>query len=184
VPLEEVVALSLASLSEPTDQVEVQVSEELSPVMADPVLLERVVANLVSNALRYAPPDRPVRIEAGRVGDRIDLRVIDQGPGVLPADRERIFEPFQRLGDRATGSGVGLGLAVARGFTDAMDGELSLDDTPGGGLTTVISLRCAETEHPPADPDPAAGPQLPAPSPTPPTTLPDMAAGAKGGTRP
>ena len=71
------------------------------------------------------------------------LRIIDQGPGVRPADRDRIFEPFQRLGDRATGTGVGLGLAVARGFTDAMDGELSIEDTPGGGLTTVIALRTA-----------------------------------------
>ncbi len=147
VALEEVVALSLASLSEPTDQVEVQVSEELPPVLADPVLLERVVANLVSNALRYAPRGLPVRIEAGRVGHRIDLRVIDRGPGVRPADRERIFEPFQRLGDRASGSGVGLGLAVARGFTDAMDGELTLDDTPGGGLTAVVSLRCVDPNH-------------------------------------
>ncbi len=65
-----------------------------------------------------------------------------------PADRERIFEPFQRLGDRATGTGVGLGLAVARGFTDAMDGELSIEDTPGGGLTTVISLRTAPMPAP------------------------------------
>ena len=192
VPLEEVVALSLASLSEPTDQVEVQVSEELPPVLADPVLLERVVANLVSNALRYAPADLPVRIEAGQVGDRIDLRVIDRGPGVAPADRERIFEPFQRLGDRATGSGVGLGLAVARGFTDAMDGELSLDDTPGGGLTTVISLRSAEpaTEPPGAassgsGASPGSGPESGSTrADAAAATLPDMAAGASGGSRP
>jgi len=169
VALEEVVALSLASLSEPTDQIEVDVSEQLSPVLADPVLLERVVANLVSNALRYAPADRPVRIEAGRVGDRIDLRVIDRGPGVRPGDRERIFEPFQRLGDRATGSGVGLGLAVARGFTDAMGGELSLDDTPGGGLTTVISLPCADVVRRAKVVEP--------------TTLPEVASGASVGGR-
>ncbi|MGZ4682161.1 MAG: DUF4118 domain-containing protein [Acidimicrobiales bacterium] len=170
VALEEVVALSLASLSEPTDKVEVQVSEELSPVLADPVLLERVVANLVSNALRYAPADQPVLIEAGRVGDRIDLRVIDRGPGVPPADRERIFEPFQRLGDRATGSGVGLGLAVARGFTAAMGGELTLDDTPGGGLTSVISLRCADV---------SAKSEV-----VEPTTLPEVTSGASAVGRP
>ena len=117
IALEEVVALALASLSEPTDQVVVEVSEELPAVEADPVMLERVVANVVANALRYAPEDRSVRIEAGQVGARIDLRVIDRGPGVPPADRDRVFEPFQRLGDRASGTGVGLGLAVARGFT-------------------------------------------------------------------
>ncbi len=118
-------------------------------MLADAGLLERVVANLVSNALRYSPPDQPLRIEAGQVGDHVHLRIIDQGPGVRPADRERIFEPFQRLGDRATTTGVGLGLAVAQGFADAMGGELILEDTPGGGLTTVISLRGA----PDADPN-------------------------------
>jgi two-component system sensor histidine kinase KdpD len=140
VALEEVVGRALDSLSHPAGPVDVQVSEQLPPVTADPVLLERVVANVVSNALRYTPENCPVRIEAGQVGDHVHLRVIDRGPGVRPSDRERIFEPFQRLGDRATGTGVGLGLAVARGFTDAMGGELILEDTPGGGLTTVISL--------------------------------------------
>ena len=144
VALEETVALALASLSESTEHVVVDVSERLPAATADPVLLERVVANVVSNALRYAPPDEPVRIQAGEAGGRLDLRIIDRGPGVPPADRERIFEPFQRLGDRARGSGVGLGLAVARGFTVAMGGELVLEDTPGGGLTAVISLRPAE----------------------------------------
>ncbi len=143
VALEEAVALALASLSESTEHVLVDVSERLPAAAADPILLERVVANVVSNALRYAPPDEPVRIQAGEAGGRLDLRIIDRGPGVPPADRERIFEPFQRLGDRARGSGVGLGLAVARGFTVAMGGELVLEDTPGGGLTAVISLKPA-----------------------------------------
>ena len=140
VALEEVVSLALVSLSEPTDDVIVEVSEELPAVAADAVLLERVIANVVSNSLRFSPPGVPVRIEAGLVGSRVDLRIIDRGPGVNPVDRDRIFEPFQRLGDRRSGSGVGLGLAVARGFTAAMGGGLHLDDTPGGGLTTIISL--------------------------------------------
>jgi two-component system sensor histidine kinase KdpD len=144
VALEETVALALASLSEPTDHVVVEVSESLPPAAADPVLLERVVANVVANALRVSPPDEPVRIQAGEAAGRLDLRIIDRGPGVRADDRERIFEPFQRLGDRASGTGVGLGLAVARGFTAAMGGELVLEDTPGGGLTAVISLRPVE----------------------------------------
>ena len=165
VALEETVALALASLSEPTEQVVVDVSERLPAVIADPILLERVVANIVSNALRYAPPDEPVRIQAGEAAGRVDLRVIDRGPGVAPGDRDRIFEPFQRLGDRARGSGVGLGLAVARGFTAAMGGELVLEDTPGGGLTAVISL------------SPAGLPDLPATAPaTSPASSPDAAA--------
>lgn len=145
VALEEVVSLALASLSEPTGDVQVSVSEQLPPAAADAVLLERVIANIVSNSLRYSPPDQPVRIEAGEVADRLHLRIIDRGPGVRPDDRTRMFEPFQRLGDRASGSGVGLGLAVARGFTSAMSGELTLEDTPGGGLTTVISLAKADS---------------------------------------
>ena len=148
VALEEVVARALDSLSPPSGPVDVQVSEQLPPVLADPGLLERVVANVVSNSLRYSPEDHPVRIEAGEVGDHVHLLIIDQGPGVRPGDRDRIFEPFQRLGDRSAASGVGLGLAVARGFTDAMDGELSIEDTPGGGLTTVIALRIAGDRAP------------------------------------
>ena len=158
VALEEVVSLALASLSEPTGDVEVNVSERLPPVRADGVLLERVIANVVSNSLRYSPAGMRVRIEAGEVGPRVDLRIIDRGPGVRPDDRDRIFEPFQRLGDRASGPGVGLGLAVARGFTSAMGGDLSLDDTPGGGLTTIISLVKAEDGSPGADLDLAARP--------------------------
>ena len=132
----------------------VDVSEELPPVAADPGLLERAVANLVANALRYSSAAAPVRIEAGRVGERVDLRVIDRGPGVSEADKARIFEPFQRLGDRSASGGVGLGLAVARGFAEAMGGELALEDTPGGGSTAVISLPAM----PDARPRVAAGP--------------------------
>jgi two-component system sensor histidine kinase KdpD len=72
----------------------------------------------------------------------------DRGPGIPPADRDRIFQPFQRLGDRSRGTGVGLGLAVARGFLDAMGHELTVEDTPGGGTTMVIGLKVALTPAP------------------------------------
>ena len=81
-----------------------------------------------------------MRIEAGEVGDRVHLRVIDRGPGLTPEERARAFEPFQRLGDRSNQAGVGLGLAVAHGFVQAMGGQIDLDDTPGGGLTVSIAL--------------------------------------------
>jgi two-component system, OmpR family, sensor histidine kinase KdpD len=139
--LEDVVASVLASFAGGKDpRIEVSVPETLPPVRADPALLERALANVVTNALEWCPPEGPVRIEGGEVGPRIHLRVIDCGPGVAPAARDQIFAPFQRLGDRSTHEGVGLGLAVARGFVEAMDGELSLEDTPGGGLTVVIDL--------------------------------------------
>src|SRR5215207_6550234 len=141
VGLEEVVPAVLASLGARAQKVEVDVPETLPPVRADPALLERVVANLVDNALAHAPDATPVRVEAGEVGGTVLIRVIDRGPGIPPSERDRVFEPFQRLGDAPShGAGVGLGLAVARGFTRAMGGELILDDTPGGGATMVIEL--------------------------------------------
>jgi two-component system sensor histidine kinase KdpD len=139
---EEVVPAALASLSGDTRGVEVVVDDSLPRVAADPALLERAVANLASNAIAASRPGDLVRIEAGAVAGRVDLRVVDRGPGISEEDRERIFEPFQRLGD-ATGNGVGLGLAVARGFVEAMGGELTVDDTPGGGVTMVVGLPVA-----------------------------------------
>jgi two-component system, OmpR family, sensor histidine kinase KdpD len=115
---------------------------DLPPVLADPGLLERVVANLVSNAVRHAPTGS-VTVTAGALGDQLEVRVVDRGPGVPLADRERVFAPFQRLGDAPSGQGVGLGLAVARGLTEAMGGTLTAEDTPGGGLTMVVSLGSA-----------------------------------------
>ena len=110
------------------------------PVHADPALLERALANIVANALAWSPPARRCAVEGAEVAGRVHLRVIDRGPGVLPADRDKVFQPFQRLGDRSTQAGVGLGLAVARGFVEAVGGSIELDDTPGGGLTVVVDL--------------------------------------------
>jgi two-component system sensor histidine kinase KdpD len=134
--------------------VQVKVPEDLPDVVVDPVLLERVLANLVTNALTHAPASTPVLVEAGRAGGHVDIRVVDRGPGIRPDERDTIFEPFQRLGDSG-GSGVGLGLAVAKGFTEAMGGELTVDDTPGGGLTVVVSL---PAPAPSTGPAPAASP--------------------------
>ncbi|MFD5825105.1 DUF4118 domain-containing protein [Lentzea sp. NPDC060358] len=131
----EVVAKALAGLG---GEVAVQVAEDLPHVRADLGLLERVVANVVDNALRHGSPS-PVAIRASRHGAVVELRVVDHGPGLPKNAGDRVFAPFQRLGDRS-GPGVGLGLSVARGFTAAMGGEISAEDTPGGGLTVVISL--------------------------------------------
>ena len=155
VGLEEVVGLAMSGLAERSRLVVVDVPESLPRVHADPALLERAVANIIENALAWSKPEHPVRVEAGVVRDEVHLRVIDRGPGVPQEARERIFEPFQRLGDRSRGAGVGLGLAVARGFVEAMGGEIVAEDTPSGGLTMVISLpRAARAAH--ADLFPAA----------------------------
>jgi two-component system sensor histidine kinase KdpD len=168
---DEVVAAALASLSGSTSMVNLDVAETLS-VDADPALLERALANLIANALAWSPPGAQVRIEASYAppddlqvrlsGDasrnegrlRAELRVIDVGPGIPPEVRDAVFRPFQRLGDgnNSSPTGVGLGLAVARGFIEAMGGELTLEDTPGGGLTAVVTMPATVTDSLHANP--------------------------------
>jgi two-component system sensor histidine kinase KdpD len=131
VPLGEVVRRALAGL-EGAERVEVG---DLPTAYVDPGLLERVVANLVANALRHS---EIVEVDGETRGSRVELRVVDHGPGVEHADRARIFEPFQRRGD--SGTGVGLGLAVARGLTEAQGGTLEASSTPSGGLTLLLEL--------------------------------------------
>ena len=139
VGLEEVVGSTIAELPSAA-LLDIDVPDNLPSVDVDPVLLERALVNIVSNALAFSPPAERVRIQAGAVDGRVDLRIIDRGRGIPVAERERAFLPFQRLGDNPNGEGVGLGLAVAKGFVEAMRGELSVDDTPGGGCTVIISL--------------------------------------------
>jgi K+-sensing histidine kinase KdpD len=133
-----------AVLHEPDHaRIDVAVPDNLPLAMADPGLLERVVANLVANALTASrATQRAVRIDGRVVGNQLELRVIDHGPGLPHAERNRVFAPFQRLTDTAD-TGLGLGLAIARGFTEAMRGTLTPSDTPGGGLTMTITLPVA-----------------------------------------
>ncbi|RVW04751.1 sensor histidine kinase KdpD [Rhodococcus spongiicola] len=119
------------------DRVKVEVGDAV--VMADAGLLERVIANLLDNALRYAP-DEPVRIGAARVGDRMTITVADTGPGLARGTHDQVFDAFQRLGDRDNTIGVGLGLSVVKGLVEAMGGTVSAMDTPGGGLTMAVEL--------------------------------------------
>ena len=137
--LDEVVPAALRSIGPRADEVDVDVAETLPRVVADPGLLERAIANVVQNALVHGV-GAPVRVVAGAVDGGVDLRVVDRGPGVPQADRDRIFVPFQRLGDSPQGGSVGLGLAVARGFVEAMGGSVEVEDTPGGGLTMILRL--------------------------------------------
>ncbi|MCU1503194.1 MAG: histidine kinase [Ilumatobacteraceae bacterium] len=142
--LEDVVSAALAHLGAPASRVTIDVSETVPLVLTDGALLERAVGNVVSNALAWSPEDRPVRIEAAVVADHVELRVVDRGPGIGRAQRALVFEPFQRLGDRSTDAGAGLGLAIARGFVEATGAKLELDDTPGGGTTITFILPLAD----------------------------------------
>ncbi|MFE1229476.1 ATP-binding protein [Streptomyces sp. NPDC059442] len=154
VDLDEVVPMALGGV--PDGSAELDVPESLPMVEVDKGLLERAVANIVENAVKYSPPEVPVVVAASVLGDRVELRVVDRGPGVPDEDKDGIFEPFQRFGDAPRGSGVGLGLAVARGFVEAMGGTVTADDTPGGGLTMTLTLRAVRGRPP------AAAPELPA----------------------
>lgn len=123
-------------------RVELDIPEDLPMISADAGLLERVLANLVDNANRHLPPGQKVRIAAHASGWGVYIQVIDHGPGVAPERMGEIFAPFQHFGDRST-TGLGLGLAIARGFTEAMGGSLSPSRTPGGGLTMTVTLEMA-----------------------------------------
>lgn len=133
-----------AVLGVPETSVALDIPETLPTVWADAGLLDRVLANVIENAVKHNPPERRVHVRAEAVRDRVELRVVDRGPGVPDEAKERIFEPFQRYGDAPAGNGVGLGLAVARGFAEALGGSLVAEDTPGGGLTMVLTLRMSD----------------------------------------
>ncbi|MDQ1664528.1 MAG: two-component system, OmpR family, sensor histidine kinase KdpD [Actinomycetota bacterium] len=143
VALDEVVPLALDDLGAAGRSAVVDVPDDLPEVLADPGLLERVIANLVGNAARYSPPGKPPVVTGSSLGGRVELRVIDRGQGIPSPELEQVFAPFQRLGDTDNTTGVGLGLALSRGLTEAMGGTLSPEETPGGGLTMVVSLTAA-----------------------------------------
>jgi two-component system sensor histidine kinase KdpD len=154
VALDEVVPLALDDLGPAAKSVVVDVPDDLPEVRADPGLLERVIANLVGNAVRFSPSGTAPLVTGSSLGDRVELRVIDRGPGIAPTELDRVFAPFQRLGDTDNTTGVGLGLALSRGLTEAMGGTLTPEETPGGGLTMVVSLTSAPAIGPPAEREP------------------------------
>ncbi len=138
VALDEILPRALAGV--PTRSVALSVPDTLPLLDADPGLLERAFANMIENAVRYSPDGVPVSVSAAAVPTRVLVRIADRGPGVPDARKPEMFRAFQRLGDAPSGQGVGLGLAVARGFVEANGGTVDAEDTPGGGLTLVVSL--------------------------------------------
>jgi two-component system, OmpR family, sensor histidine kinase KdpD len=141
--LDEIVSRALDNLDPAARGITVDIPESLPAINVDPAILERVIVNLTENALRYSPAGKPPLLTASALGDRVELRVVDRGPGIPEQDRNRMFVPFQRLGDTDNTTGVGLGLALSRGLTEAMGGTLTADDTPGGGLTMTVSVPVA-----------------------------------------
>lgn len=146
VAIDELIPLALDDINASHHSVEVDLPDDLPEILADPVLVQRIVANLTANALRFSPAGVRPRIGA-TVAEHphnvVRLRIVDAGPGVPPERRDAIFAPFQREGDEDATSGVGLGLALSRGFAEAMGGTLDPEETPGGGLTMIVTLPIA-----------------------------------------
>jgi two-component system, OmpR family, sensor histidine kinase KdpD len=141
--LDEIVSRALDNLDPAARGITVDIPDSLPEINVDPAILERVIVNLTENALRYSPPGQPPLLTASALGDRVELRVVDRGPGIPEKDRDQMFVPFQRLGDTDNTTGVGLGLALSHGLTEAMGGTLTAEDTPGGGLTMTVSVPVA-----------------------------------------
>jgi two-component system sensor histidine kinase KdpD len=142
-------AVRNAAGPEQLHRISIDISLDTPPVLGDHGLLVRIIANLVENALKHSTVS-PVTLRAATAPGSVQLRIIDHGPGVPAADRERIFQPFQRLGDRDSTTGIGLGLAVARGLAEGVGGQVRAEATPGGGLTMVLTLRAASPSAGPA----------------------------------
>jgi two-component system sensor histidine kinase KdpD len=148
IALDAVVAQAVLAAGSLRARIIVDVPDDLPRVRADTGLLERVVANVINNAVTASPPHLAIQITAILAAQEVQLAVVDHGLGVPAEERDRIFEPFQRLHDRSTTSGLGLGLAIARGFSEAMGGSITATGTPGGGLTMTITLP-VDDEHVP-----------------------------------
>ncbi|WP_374946603.1 ATP-binding protein [Agreia sp.] len=152
VSVDDIIVPALDELELGPDRVELAMDDgELPPVLADEVLLQRVLVNLLSNAVRFSPHGAKVRLSASVFRGRVELRVVDSGPGVPSERRDEIFVPFQRLGDTDNSTGLGLGLALSKGFVEGMGGTIEAEDTPGGGLTMVVSLPAVEPMIEPAE---------------------------------
>jgi len=145
--LDEIIPAALDELGDAGRGVGLRVPLELPPALADPALLTRILVNVVGNALRYATAGGPPLVTASATADRVEVRVIDTGPGIPQADVERVFLAFQRSGDTTNRAGLGLGLALSRGLAEAMGGSVLPEETPGGGLTMVIGLEVASLDE-------------------------------------
>ena len=140
VSIYDVLPTALKSIAASTDSVELIEGPEVSDVRTDPGLLERVLANLIENAITHGKSEKRVQISISEHDQEVQVQVIDYGKGIEPSMKQGAFAPFKRLGDVDNDRGVGLGLALSHGLAEAIGAELSLGETPGGGLTAIVTI--------------------------------------------
>ncbi len=146
VDVDEVIVRALDETGCGPDQVELVLEADLPRCQADPALLQRILVNLLGNTQRHAQ-GAPVVLSTSHAAGQVQIRVVDRGPGIAPGERERVFRAFQRTDDTDNTTGLGLGLSVCRGFAEGIGGTLEAEETPGGGLTMVVTLPAAEEKE-------------------------------------
>jgi two-component system sensor histidine kinase KdpD len=140
-PVDELVLRALESLGTDASRVEVSLDGDAPLVSVDAAQLERVLVNMLENALRFSSPADPVELVVSSTGDDVLVRISDHGPGLDEVDLERIFEPFEH--GRTGGEGTGLGLAIARGFAEANGARLWAEALPGAGAAFTLAMPSA-----------------------------------------
>jgi two-component system sensor histidine kinase KdpD len=141
--VDSLIAQALTALGDRGRLVQVHVPPDLPPVRIDPVHAQRILVNLLENALRHSPDGEPVTVRAGATRQEVIVRVVDRGPGIPTGDLERIFEPFT-TGD-GNGARAGLGLAIARGFAEANGGRVWAESRPAQGASFALALPLQES---------------------------------------
>jgi two-component system sensor histidine kinase KdpD len=144
ISLEEVIPSVIYENGPDHFDIHLEIDNELDEIVADPALLERAIANVLSNALLWSPTPDSVAIYAHERGGNAQIHIVDHGPGIPVDQRSTVLQPFHRLGDSSISGGLGLGLAIADRLMASMNGHLELRDTPGGGLTVVLTLPCTK----------------------------------------
>jgi two-component system, OmpR family, sensor histidine kinase KdpD len=138
--VDDLVVQALGELGEAGANVVVSFPDDSPAVRVDPHQIQRVIVNVLENAVKYSPPSEPIRVQVQTTGSEVLIRVVDHGPGITAAERDRIFEPFQRGSHDGVAHGAGLGLAIARGFAEANSGRLWTESWQGQGATFVLAL--------------------------------------------
>lgn len=147
ISLEEVIPAVIYETGPGHSDIQLDIDRDLDEIIADPALLERALANILSNALSWSPTPHSIGIFAHRKVDNAHIHIVDHGPGIPVDQHTSVLQPFHRLGDTSVNGGLGLGLAIADRLIASMNGQLELRDTPGGGLTVVVILPCAKRDR-------------------------------------